>query len=69
MIFFMMGSMRNFSMTQLKRDIRALKREIAELDADSISVANDINDQMYRAYREERAAYDDFIASLDMADN
>ena len=54
---------------QLKRDIRALKREIAELDADSISVANDINDQMYRAYREERAAYDDFIASLDMADN
>ena len=54
---------------QLKRDIRALKREIAELDADSISVANDINDQMYRAYREERAAYDDFIASLDMADD
>ena len=54
---------------QLKRDIRALKREIAELDADSISVANDINDQMYKAYREERAAYDDFIASLDMADN
>ena len=54
---------------QLERDIRALKREIAELDADSISVANDINDQMYRAYREERAAYDDFIASLDMADN
>ena len=65
----MMGSMRNFSMTQLKRDIRALKREIAELDADSISVANDINDQMYRAYREERAAYDDFIASLDMGDD
>ena len=54
---------------QLKRDIRALKREIAELDADSISVANDINDQMYRAYREERAAYDDFIASLDMGDD
>ena len=54
---------------QLKRDIRALKREIAELDADSISVANDINDQMYRAYREERAAYDDFIASLDMAND
>jgi len=54
---------------QLKRDIRALKREIAELDADSISVANDINDQMYRAYREERVAYDDFIASLDMADD
>ena len=54
---------------QLKRDIRALKREIAELDADSISVANDINDQIYRAYREERAAYDDFIASLDMGDD
>ena len=54
---------------QLKRDIRALKREIAELDADSISVANDINDQMYKAYREERAAYDDFIASLDMGDD
>ena len=54
---------------QLERDIRALKREIAELDADSISVANDINDQMYRAYREERAAYDDFIASLDMGDD
>ena len=54
---------------QLKRDIRALKREIAELDADSISVANDINDQMYRAYREERAAYDDFVASLDMGDD
>lgn len=54
---------------QLKRDIRALKREIAEFDADSISVANDINDQMYRAYREERAAYDDFIASLDMAND
>ena len=54
---------------QLKRDIRELKREIAELDADSISVANDINDQMYRAYREERAAYDDFIASLDMGDD
>ena len=54
---------------QLKRDIRALKREIAEFDADSISVANDINDQMYRAYREERAAYDDFIASLDMGDD
>ena len=54
---------------QLKRDIRALKREIVELDADSISVANDINDQMYRAYREERAAYDDFVASLDMGDD
>ena len=54
---------------QLERDIRALKREIAELDADSISVANDINDQMYRAYREERAAYDVFIASLDMGDD
>ena len=54
---------------QLKRDIRALKREIAELDADSISVGNDINDEMYRAYREERAAYDDFIASLDMAND
>lgn len=54
---------------QLKRDIRALKREIAELDADSISVANDINDQIYRAYREERAAYDDFVASLDMGDD
>ena len=54
---------------QLERDIRALKREIAELDADSISVANDINDQMYRAYREERAAYDDFVASLDMGDD
>ena len=54
---------------QLKRDIRALKREIAELDADSISVANDFNDQVYRAYREERAAYDDFIASLDMGDD
>ena len=54
---------------QLKRDIRALKREIAELDADSISVANDFNDQVYRAHRDERAAYDDFIASLDMADN
>ena len=54
---------------QLKRDIRALKREIAELDADSISVANDINDQMYRAYREERAAYDDFVASVDMGDD
>ena len=52
-----------------KRDIRELNMQIAELDADSISVANDINDQVYRAYREERAAYDDFIASLDMADN
>ena len=54
---------------QLKRDIRALKREIAELDADSISVDDDINDQVYRAYRVERVAYDDFIASLDMADD
>ena len=27
------------------------------------------DDQVYRAQREERAAYDDFIASLDMADN
>ena len=54
---------------QLKRDIWELNMQIAELDADSISVANDINDQMYRAYREERAAYDDFIASLDMADD
>ena len=54
---------------QLKRDIRALKREIAELDADSISVANDFNYQVYRAHREERAAYDDFIASLDMGDD
>ena len=48
---------------------RELKGQIAELDADSISVANDFNDQVYRAHREERAAYDDFIASLDMADN
>ena len=27
------------------------------------------DDQVYRAHREERAAYDDFIVSLDMADN
>ena len=63
---------RRMSMSRVvasKRDIRELNMQIAELDADSISVANDINDQVYRAYREERAAYDDFIASLDMADN
>lgn len=42
----------------LKRKIRELKK-IAELDADSISVANDINDLVYRTYKEERAAYDD----------
>ena len=54
---------------QLERDIRELKGQISELDADSISVANDFNDQVYRAHREERAAYDDFIASLGMVDN
>ena len=54
---------------QLERENRALDRELARLEADCNSVANDINDQVYRAYREERAAYDDFIASLDMADD
>ena len=54
---------------QWERENRALDRELARLEADCNSVANDINDQMYRAYREERAAYDDFIASLDMGDD
>ena len=30
---------------------------------------DDYDHQRYRAYREEQAAYDDFIASLDMADD
>ena len=30
---------------------------------------DDYDNQRYRAYREEQAAYDDFIASLDMADD
>ena len=33
------------------------------------SQQDDYDNQRYRAYREEQAAYDDFIASLDMADD
>ena len=33
------------------------------------SQQDDYDYQRYRAYREEQAAYDDFIASLDMADD
>ena len=54
---------------QWERENRALDRELARFEADCNSVANDINDQLYRAHREERAAYDDFIASLDMGDD
>ena len=33
------------------------------------SQQDDYDNQRYRAYREEQAAYDDFIASLDMSDD
>ena len=36
-----------------------LERQLAEQEEEAA----------YRAYREEQAAYDDFIASLDMADD
>ena len=54
---------------QLERENRALDRELARIEADCNSMDDEINDQVYRAYREERAAYDDFIASLDMGDD
>ena len=54
---------------QLERENRALDRELARIEADCNSMDDEINDQVYRTYREERAAYDDFIASLDMGDD
>lgn len=54
---------------QFNRDVRELNKRIARLGAVNNSVAVQNNDMAYRAYREEQAAYDDFIASLDMADS
>lgn len=54
---------------QFRRDMQELNKQIARFGAVNNSVAIHNNDMAYRAYREEQAAYDDFIASLDMADN
>lgn len=48
---------------QWEREDREFERQLAKLEADYD------NDRAYRAYREELAAYDDYIASLDMADD
>ena len=48
---------------QWEREDRELDRQLASLDAD------DGDDRAYRAHRDELAAYDDYIASLDMADD
>ena len=46
---------------QWEREDRELERQLASLDDD--------DDRAYRAHREELAAYDDFIASIDMAND
>ena len=50
----------------MEREYQELERE---LEIQEIQDAiDDINAWAYRAYREEQSAYDDFLASLDMAD-
>ena len=48
---------------RMEREEREYERQLAIQDSDD----DDLN--AYRAYREELAAYDDFIASMDMADD
>ena len=48
---------------QWEREDREIERQLARFNAD------DDDDRTYRAHKEELAAYDDFIASLDMADD
>ena len=51
---------------RMEREYQELERE---LEIQEIQDAiDDINARAYRAYREEQSAYDDFLASLDMAD-
>ena len=49
---------------RMEREEREFERQLAIEDID-----DDDNEMAYRAYREELAAYDDFIASLDMAND
>ena len=46
----------------MEREEWEFERQLAVDD-----IGEDDNDMAYRAYREELAAYDDFIASMDMA--
>ena len=51
---------------RMEREYQELERE---LEIQEIQDAiDDINARAYRAYREELSAYDDYLASLDMAD-
>ena len=51
---------------RMEREYQELEREL-EIQEIQDSI-DDLNARAYRAYREEQAAYDDYLASLDMAD-
>ncbi len=50
---------------QWEKEDRELERQLAAQEEEEEEAAYNA----YRAYKEEQAAYDDFIASLDMADD
>lgn len=52
---------------RMEREYRELERELEMQELQD--TVDDLKAMAYRARREEQAAYDDFIASLDMADD
>lgn len=52
---------------QMEREYRELERELEIQEFQETD--DDLNAMVYQSLREEQAAYDDFIASLDMADD